>query len=91
MLYAWICFLKPDADQIAPELQQLATDFLTQPVIPIQLFGPLRDESGHRAGMMMIFEHESLEAARGFVNDSPFLQAGLYENYWLFEYSNEAG
>ena len=91
MLYAWICFLKPDADPIAPELQQLATDFLRQPVIKIHLFGPLRDEAGHRVGMMMIFEHDSLEAARTFVTDSPFLQAGLYENYWLYEYLNEAG
>ena len=91
MLYAWMGFLKADADPIPPELQQLATDFLSQPVIKIQLFGPLCDESGHRAGMLMIFEHDSHEAARNFVTASPFLQAGLYEEFRLYEYKNEAG
>ena len=91
MLYAWIGFLKDDADTISPELQQLATDFLSQPIIHIHIFGPLRDESGHRAGMLMIFEHDSHEAARSFVTASPFLQAGLYEDFRLYEYVNEAG
>ena len=91
MLYAWMGFLKADAAPITAELQQLATDFLSQPVIKIHLFGPLRDESGHRAGMLMIFEHDSHEAAKVFVTDSPFLQAGLYEDHRLYEYKNEAG
>lgn len=89
MLYVWMGFLK--SDRIAPDLQQLATDFLSQPLIKIRLFGPLRDDSGRRAGMMMIFEDDSLEAARGFVMESPFLQAGLYEDHRLYEYVNEAG
>jgi uncharacterized protein YciI len=91
MLYAWMGFLKADADPITPELQQLATDFLSQPVIKIHLFGPLCDDSGHRAGMLMIFEHDSHETARDFVTYSPFLQAGIYEDYRLYEYRNEAG
>ena len=91
MLYAWMGFLNAEAEPISSELQQLATDFLSQPVIKIKLFGPLRDELGRRAGMLMIFEHDSLEAARAYVSDSPFLKAGLYEDYRLYEYVNEAG
>jgi uncharacterized protein YciI len=91
MLYAWMGFLKADADPIPAELQQLATDFLSQPLITIHLFGPLCDESGHRAGMLMIFEHDSHEAAQSFVATSPFLEAGLYEQFRLYEYKNEAG
>ena len=90
MLYAWMGFLKA-GEAISPELQQLATDFLSQPVIRIHMFGPLCDGFGHRAGMLMIFEHDSHESAKSFVTDSPFLQAGLYEEYRLFEYKNEAG
>jgi len=63
MLYAWIGFLKPGADQIPPSLQDAATDFLRQPLISILAAGPLRDASGTRAGMMMIFEHDSRDAA----------------------------
>ena len=91
MLYAWMGFLRSGADPIPPELQQQATDFLSQPVIKIQLFGPLRDEAGHRAGMLMIFEHDTLEGAKSFVAASPFLEAGLYEDFRLYEYLNEAG
>ena len=91
MLYAWMGFLKVDADPIAPSIQQLATDFLSQPLIKIHQFGPLRDASGSRAGMLMIFEHDNRSAAESFVADSPILEAGLYEDYRLYEYMNEAG
>jgi uncharacterized protein YciI len=72
-------------------VQREATDFLSQPLIKIHLFGPLRDASGARAGMLMIFEHDSREAAESFVAGSPFLEAGLYENHGLYEFANEAG
>jgi uncharacterized protein YciI len=91
MLYAWIGFLRPDADPIPQTVQREATDFLSQPLIKIHLFGPLRDASGGRAGMLMIFEHDSREAAESFVAGSPFLEAGLYENHRLYEFANEAG
>ena len=91
MLYAWMGFLKADAGPIAPELQQLATVFLSQPFIKIRSFGPLCDESGQRTGMLMIFEHDSYAAAHSFVAESPFLQAGLYEDFRLYEYMNEGG
>jgi uncharacterized protein YciI len=91
MLYAWIGFLKSDANPISQSVQQQATDFLSQPIIKIQLAGALRDASGNRAGMMMIFEHDSREAAENFVAESPYLQSDLYENYRLYEYANEVG
>jgi uncharacterized protein YciI len=91
MLYAWIGFLKAGADSIPAPLQESATDFLSQPLIKIKAAGPLRDASGKRAGMMMIFEHDSREAAEAFVKDSPYLRADLYEDHGLYEYANEVG
>jgi hypothetical protein len=41
--------------------------------------------------MMMIFEHDSREAAQSFVAESPYLQASLYEDHCLYEYGNEVG
>ena len=84
-------FFKPDATSIDGSLQQLATDFLSQPSIEIRAAGPLRDKSGKRAGMMMIFEDENRQSAQSFINDSPFLRAGIYEDHRLYEYSNEVG
>jgi uncharacterized protein YciI len=91
MLYAWIGFVKPDAETIPPSLQESATDFLSQPLIKIQAAGPLRDGSGKRVAMMMIFEHDSREAAEAFVRASPYLQADLYEDHRLYDYDNEVG
>ena len=91
MLYAWIGFLKPDADPVPETVQQLSTDFLAQPLIKIHSAGPLRDADGRRAGMMMIFEHDSREGAEKFVADSPYLKADLYEDHRLYEYVNEVG
>lgn len=91
MLYAWMGFLKTDAGTVPQAVQQQVNDFVAQPLIKIHSFGPLRDAAGARAGMLMIFEQDSREAAERFVNDSPYLQAGLYEDHRLYEYANEAG
>jgi uncharacterized protein YciI len=91
MLYAWIGFLKPGTESIPPSLQESVTDFLSQPIIKIRAAGPLRDESGKRAAMMLIFEHDSRDAAEAFVADSPYLTADLYEDHRLYEYANEVG
>jgi uncharacterized protein YciI len=91
MLYAWMGFLKPGDDSVPQEVQQQTNDFLAQPFIGMKFVGPLRDKDGRRAGMMMIFEIEDRAAAETFVNDSPYLKAGLYEDYRLYEYQNEVG
>ena len=91
MLYAWMGFLKADAGPIPQLVQQLTTDFLGQPSIKIHFAGPLVNASGKRAGMMIVFEQSDREAAERFVSDSPYLQAGLYEDDRLYEYRNEVG
>ena len=89
MLYAWIGFLKDPATPVPQSVQQQTTDFLEQPYIDIRYVGPLRDEQGRRAGMMMIFEIEDRAAAETFVKSSPYLEAGLYQDHRLYEYQSE--
>ena len=48
MLFAWIGFLRPDAEPIPPSVQHQTNDFLQQPYITIHSVGPLRDEGGKR-------------------------------------------
>jgi uncharacterized protein YciI len=60
-------------------------------LIKIVSAGPLRDASGKRAGMMVIFEHDSRADAEAFVADSPYVKADLYEDHRLYEYVNEVG
>ena len=90
MQFVWIGFLKAGMDADQAVLQQ-TTDFLQQPYIRIQSAGPLRDQAGRRAGMMMIFDVENRGAAEALVAHSPFLEAGLYEQHHLFEYLDEVG
>ena len=91
MLYAWIGFLKAEGEPIPQSVQELVSDFLGQSFIKIHSAGPLNEASGERAGMMMIFEHDSREAAESFVTESPYLRAGLYKDHQLYEYINEVG
>jgi uncharacterized protein YciI len=91
MLYVWMGFLKPDAGPIPQSVQQATNAFLEQPLINIESAGPLRDRSGNRAGMMMIFEVEDWDTAENFVKTSPYLTSGLYEDHRLFEHVSEVG
>ena len=91
MLFAWMGFLKADAGPVPQDVQQQTNDFLQQPYITIHSVGPLRDETGRRAGMMMVFEVEDRAAAEVWVANSPYLTAGLYEDHRLYEYANEVG
>ena len=91
MLYVWMGLLKPDAGPVPQDVQQQVSDFLSQPFITVHYAGQLLDSDRKRAGMMMIFEHDSREAAEAFVAGSPYLQAGLYETNGLYEYLAEVG
>ena len=90
MQFAWIGFLKAGTDA-DPSVLRETTDFLQQPYIRIASVGALRDDGGHRAGMMMIFDVKDRPAAEALVATSPFLRAGLYEQHHLFEYVDEIG
>jgi hypothetical protein len=91
MLFALIGFLEAGSEGVPPSVQVQTSDFIGQPFIDIRLAGQLKDASGKRAGMMMIFEHESREAAEAFVKTSPFVEDGLIKDIRLYEYANEVG
>jgi uncharacterized protein YciI len=91
MIFVWMGFLKENAGPVPQDVQEQTNDFLQQPYISFQSVGPLRDESGRRAGMMMIFDVEDHAAAQALVESSPYLKAGLYEDHKLYEYQSEIG
>ena len=90
MLFVWLGFLK-EGSEPDQDVQMDATGFLEQPLIEIRAAGALRDETGKRTGMMMIFEAADRSAAEALVSNSPFLRAGLYDEHRLLEYQNEVG
>ena len=90
MQFVWIGFLKAGAP-IEPAMQLQISQFLQQPYIPIEEAGALRDETGARAGYLVIFEAEDRSTAEALVRESPVRDAGLYSEFHLFEYQNEVG
>lgn len=91
MLYVWMGFLKDKSTAIPQDVQQQTTDFLQQPYIGIRNAGPLLDARGRRVGMMMVFDIENRTAAEALVANSPYMQAGLYDDHRLYEYHDEIG
>ena len=91
MLFAWMGFIKAGDETIPQEVNQATNDFLQQPFLPILSVGPLCDENGRRAAMLMIFEAENRAAAEALVENSPYRKAGLYSEHHLYEYRNEVG
>lgn len=90
MQFVWMGFLKA-GESIEPAMQMQISQFLQQPYIPIQAAGALRNETGERAGYLLLFEAENRDAAETLVRGSPIRDAGLYSEYHLFEYQNEVG
>lgn len=91
MLYVWMGFLRDAGGHVPQDVQQLTTEFLKQPYIGIQSVGPLFDNQGRRAAMMMIFNVDNRAAAEALVENSPYLKAGLYEDHRLYEFRDEIG
>ena len=91
MLFAWMGFIKQGSETIPQEVNEQTNDFLQQPYLTIHSVGPLCDENGRRAAMLMIFEANDRTAAEALVKNSPYLRAGLYAEHQLYEYRNEVG
>ena len=91
MLFAWMGFIKAGDEIIPQDVNQATNDFLQQPYLTIHSVGPLCDENGRRAAMLMIFEADDRAAAEALVENSPYRKAGLYEQHHLYEYRNEVG
>jgi uncharacterized protein YciI len=91
MLFAWIGFIRKGAETIPQDVNQQTNEFLQQPYLSISHVGPLCDENGRRAAMLMIFEADDRASAEALVENSPYRRAGIYEHHQLYEYRNEIG
>jgi uncharacterized protein YciI len=91
MLFALIGLLKPDVDKSQLPSSDAVNEHLSQPFRRTHLAGFLRHEGGERAGLMMLIEADSFEQAEGFLRQSPFFKADLYERVEVLEYALEVG
>lgn len=91
MLFALIGLLKPDVDKDQLPNSDAVNEHLSQPFRRTHLAGFLRRDGGRRAGLMMLVEADSFAEADGFLRQSPFFKADLYERVEVLEYALEVG
>ena len=91
MLFAWDWVHQAWKEAIPQQVNVETNDFLSQPYVPIQSVGPLCDENGRRAAMMMLFEADNRDAAQAFVDNSPYKHAGIFQQYHLYGYHDQIG
>ena len=89
MLFAWMGFLKAGRTR-PPDVSARPPTSCSSP-ISASAGRAVARRGGRRAGMMMIFEAADRAAAEALVDNSPYQRAGLYKQYLLLEYRNEAG
>ncbi|HEX4736750.1 MAG TPA: hypothetical protein VH331_04225 [Allosphingosinicella sp.] len=90
MLFALIGLLKPGAEDRLPD-PDAVNEHLAQPFRRTHLAGYLCRDGGRRAGVMMLIEADDFAQAEGFLRQSPFLKADLYERVETLEYALEVG
>lgn len=91
MLFALIGLLKPDVEKGQLPDSAAVSEHLAQPFRRTHLAGFLCRDGGRRAGLMMLVEANSFAEAEGFLHQSPFFKADLYERVEVLEYSLEVG
>ena len=91
MLFVLIGLLKPDVDKDQLPSSEAVNEHLSQPFRRTHLAGFLCREGGHRAGLMMLVEADGFAQAEGFLRQSPFFKADLYERVEVLEYALEVG
>ncbi|HEY7007272.1 MAG TPA: YciI family protein [Sphingomicrobium sp.] len=91
MRFAWIGFIREGEEHIPQHVNVESNDFLSQPYLKIQSVGPLCDENGRRAAMLMIFDADDRAAAEALVENSPYRRAGIYDRFALYEFRDEVG
>ena len=81
MIFVWMGFLKPDAGPIPQSVQQQTTDFLSPALHQYPHVGQLLDKSRQARRDDDDLRGPDRHAAETFVEGSPYLQAGLYEQH----------
>jgi uncharacterized protein YciI len=91
VLYAIAGWFRPDAEAQRQALHESFNEHLAQRRPHVRLGGPLRDESGARAGVLILLEADAAEQAHSFIAASPYARAGLYERIEVAALDLEVG
>lgn len=79
MLFALIAHDKPGHEHMRIENRSAHLDFAMGEDSPVRIAGPLMSDDGRQMiGSILIFEAESLDAAKQWAELDPYARAGLF-------------
>lgn len=91
MLFMIAGYLKPGAESDLINFRDEFNEHLSHPFRPLLAAGVLRDAEGNRKGYLGFIDAQSFDEAAGFLHQSPYYQAGLYDRTEVLEYWIEVG
>ncbi len=91
MLYAISGWFRVNSEAQRQAIHEEFNEHLSQRHPRLRLGGVLRDESGGRAGVLILLEADDKKQAQKFVDSSPYTRAGLYERIDLTALDIEVG
>ena len=90
-LYTIICHDKPDVTPVRKEklLEHLA--HIENVMDEIMIAGPLYDEEQNFVGSLLVVKADTAAAARQFLEQDPYYQAGIWKSIEIRRLSSVAG
>ncbi|MBL4891296.1 MAG: hypothetical protein JKX91_05635 [Rhizobiaceae bacterium] len=93
MYFAVMTKYNPDADDKRKSLYpEHSAHLIAQPDgIAIRISGPFLGENGKPVGSLLIIEAGTIEAVRNYINDDPYIAAGVWTGFSVNEYDWRRG
>ena len=91
MLYAVKARFRPGTEERRTALSTEFSQHIRQPLLHIRFLASMLDQRGARSGMLMLMEADGREQVQNFLDQSPYLREGVYEDLEIDELQIEAG
>jgi hypothetical protein len=90
MKVALICRDKPGAQEVRKANRDAHLAYAEQ-TGAVWMGGPFLDEAGNMTGSLIILDVDSLDAARAWSDDDPYVKAGLFESVTIDAWKKTVG
>jgi uncharacterized protein YciI len=90
-LYSIVCRDKPNVLKVRKEKLPDHLAHIETVLDQVAVAGPHYDEAGNLVGSLLVVKADSAAAARAFLEQDPYYQAGIWEQIDIHHFSTAAG